>query len=788
MNTNIDLGKLALVIRKSWWIIIGLALLLFTAVRLYLRYTVPVYQAETQLKIDVSDATQNPAELVVGGQSGINAERTLAELEVLQSREMLGQVVRALNLQVAYFRQGRIIETEVLEAPFKLAYDSTTFRSYGNPIRIVLEDSLHYQYGWADSDNKLTRATFGQTVRLDSNLFVVTAVENAITLVEPNKEYRVIVYGYYNRIDKLRKNLLIAPYKGYSLFQLQYSDVVPQRAALVLNTLTNTYLAKELALRRRSFDQTLTFINDLIVQINQDLQSTQTDLEKYERTNRVPATEVLRNVQSTTYGEYTSSIGKLQSDLIVLRNLRQYVAQKLTDESLLKRTEIFIPAITSESLAPLADVIGSLNDLLLQRYTFLERNTMKSPVIIQNTASIQLVRNQLMATLDRTEATINQEIATKRTKLSSLDAELNSYPSAERDFRFAARPYTINEKTYEELLASQRQVQLSRAAIVSNSAVVNPALPPLEPISPKAMLLTVGSLVVGLLVGTFAVVSKELFRRTLANRKEVEQLTDAPLVAEIVRSKARMRNFELEVLTEPKSAITESFRGLRANLAFLTNDAQHPHRTIAITSTVSGEGKSYISTNLCATLTLLKKRVILVDLDLRKPKLHTSLNVPNDIGASSILSGQVPLNRAIQNTSYQHFDILTAGPTPPNPAELLSSQAFQDMLAELERAYDYVVVDTSPVGLVTDSMPILKSADIVLYILRSNFSQKIFLNNLTRLRNDQGLDNLFLVLNYVDQEDQSYGYGYGYGYGTGYYVDSTKKDTSLMGRVRNLLG
>jgi capsular exopolysaccharide synthesis family protein len=247
-----------------------------------------------------------------------------------------------------------------------------------------------------------------------------------------------------------------------------------------------------------------------------------------------------------------------------------------------------------------------------------------------------------------------------------------------------------------------------------------------------------------------------------------------PIIGVVRRSSESLKQkYPLLMSVEhPKSSLSESIRSIRTNMQFISPDKES--KIVSITSTVSGEGKSFITINLAGIISLLNVRVVILDMDLRKPKLHFSFGQDNSAGLSTYLVGKNSLDEILKKTQYKSLDIITSGPIPPNPAELIQSQRMTDLLAELRTQYDYILIDTPPIGLVTDGASILKLSDIALYVIRADYSKKSFAQNPDQLVEDHNIRNLYIILNSVSAANRRYG-GYGYKiYGSGYYSDDKK--------------
>lgn len=316
------------------------------------------------------------------------------------------------------------------------------------------------------------------------------------------------------------------------------------------------------------------------------------------------------------------------------------------------------------------------------------------------------------------------------------------------------------------------EAAISKASNESNNKIVEPAKGGYQ-ISPTPLKNYLIALLIGLFLPVAFLVVRELFKTKIEDVHFLENKLKIPLLGSVLLNKKNLSN--LVVFDQKKSGISESFRSLRANMKFiLPKDKQ---LTLLVTSTISGEGKTFCAMNLAAAYSLTGKKTVLVGCDMRKPKIFSNFDLKNDVGLSTFLSGQLDdYNNIIFDTKYSNLDVIVAGPTPPNPAELLFDSRFELLLNHLKATYDVVVLDTPPVGLVSETLDLLSLVDCSLFVFRQNYSQRAFIDAVNGLKTNKGIKNIFGIFNGVeDSKKVAYGYGYSYGNGYGYYDDDKKK-------------
>jgi tyrosine-protein kinase Etk/Wzc len=773
---DLDLRKVIVTVQRGRWAIV--AILLFTVIPAYLytRYTPSLFESAAYLKIDVG---ADKALSGIGGNSNDNflAGEIENQAELVRSRATIQKTIEKLNLNVQYFKRGRVIKAAQYAnfCPFEVIPDSTNFHAWG--------ESFELQF--LGGDKFVIFPILQPDLRQTCKIGQICIIDNSVVRIKLRQGFKInqLIGNYLFKIrttqdmvSEITAKLKVELYRG-TIYKLVYVDEVAQRAKDIPNTVAEIYLNDELTVLKRSSDQTIMFIDTLLMAVNEDMKGFERNLETYENVNQVPINELKRDYRRQGYLESETSVRTIDLSILALNKLKTYVLA-VPDVNYHGEDPALLPQLPDVLTPEINEMNAELNKMQLKRYAFVTRYGAESPIIKNVSEEVKAMKQVLFSSLDENIETLKDKKRMLYQQQGQLTGQISAYLSLERGLENARKPYSLYEKIYNDLFNKKTEASITRAAITSRSRIVNSAIVPRDPISPKRDLILYGSIVFGLLLGFAFVLIRESLKDTMELRFDAENRTTLPFIAEIFRipraSTPQTEILRLEVFKNTKSILTESFRSLRSNVTFLIDGMDK--QQISITSTISGEGKSFIALNLAAILSTLNKKVVLVDLDLRRPRLHQSLNMSNEKGASSVLVKLEDLDGVIQNTGYANFDIITSGPIPPNPAELLSGQSFNDFMEELKRRYDYIIYDTSPVGLVTDAINIMKICDLNLYIFRAEYSKLNFFKMAERLRDNQQLNNLYLVFNFSNPNLSKYGYKYGYGYGyaygysTGYYT------------------
>jgi capsular exopolysaccharide synthesis family protein len=347
-----------------------------------------------------------------------------------------------------------------------------------------------------------------------------------------------------------------------------------------------------------------------------------------------------------------------------------------------------------------------------------------------------------------------------------MDVSFRSLPETEQNLIRIERQFTLSENLYTYLQEKRAEAAITKASNTVNNKIIEPATGGFK-ITPKPLQNYTVAFLIGILFPLILIFLKEIFRTKIEDLKFLERRLRIPILSTILLNRT---DNNLVVLNQGKSGISEGFRSLRANLKYVLQ--RDDKITIMVTSTISGEGKTFCAVNLASVYSLTGKKTVLLGCDMRKPKIFGDFQIENKKGLSTFLSGESnDWKEVISPSGYENLDILVAGPTPPNPAELLLSVRFTALVEELKKEYDVIIMDTPPVGLVSETLDLLNHVDLTLFVFRQNYSQRTFIDSLNTLKGTKNLKSIYAVFNGVDMTKVNSGYGYSYGYGYGYYED-----------------
>jgi capsular exopolysaccharide synthesis family protein len=564
--------------------------------------------------------------------------------------------------------------------------------------------------------------------------------------------------------------------KTSSVIQLSLKTTVPERGEDFLNTLLQKYQQAGMEDKNEMAANTIKFVNTRLDSLTQELNGVESRLQHFMSTNGMANIEEQSKLFLDQASQLDQELTKQQLQLKILQQIHQYVSQP-------EKSYDLVPSTLGIQDPTLLSLIQQYNALQLQRSQQVRAGASpNNPIVKTMDHQINELRNNIRENVSNLEKSVQLAINKLEEQNQAFENKIRNVPKLQRDYISIKRQQDIKQTLYIYLLQKREEASITKAAAVSNSKVIDPAKTIPQPVAPKKRLIYLAALLLGLGLPGGLLYLKETLSRKITSRQDVEALTDVPIYAEVGHSQ---KEGPLVVMSGVRSPVAEQFRNLRTNLNFVLG-ATGKKKIILITSSMSGEGKSFVSLNLAMTYALLGKRTVLVDMDLRRPKLGRYLNMENHLGVSSYLAGEKMLEALPAELTFgQHnLHFINSGPVPPNPAELLLQPAMDEMITWLQEKYDYILLDTPPVGLVTDAQVLEKYADASLYIIRHNYTMKEQLRGLKNLQQDKKLPGLGIVLNDIKAGD-SYRYGYGgYGYGYGYYSENGHANSSVYQKVK----
>ena len=747
-------------------------LLSLTVAYTFLRYATPQYSASTSILIKDNNKSGISAELaafedlgIVGGGSSNNTDN---EIEILKSRKIIGSVIDTLDLFTTYFVEGRVKKTEVYnDNPIKINFISRNKMEQMKDTSFVVSILSNGKFELKDINGASSSSSsydFNTVIKSRVGLFNIIKSddfkENNINIFVYIRNKPSVISSYLSKIKIASIN------KNSSVLNLSLNHSVKEKAEDFLNELVRQYNFDAINDKSEISKKTKEFIDDRLVKIGLDLAKIQDDVKNYKNKNNITGLSSEGELALAQASINNEKIVDLETQL----NLINWVGESLNKQSGKFET---LPQNLGFSDVAISHSIDKYNELVHQKNRLSLSAGNKNPLLLQYTREIVSLKENLKKSISNLGHSLKSQLIQLKKEAYKVTSKVSSIPMLERGFIDIARQQEIISGLYSYLLKKKEETAISLAITVPNAKIIDVAYSTGASVFPKKKMVYLAALLLGLIIPFIIIYIKNLLDTKIHSRKDIEDLTTVPFIGDVPHSET---NEKIVIGNDARTSTAEAFRLIRTNLDFmLPNKDTDLGKTIFITSTTSGEGKSFISINLAAALSLSSKKVLLLGMDLRAPKVTEYLGIPERKGITNFITND---NISLDDVKFsipeiKGLDIIASGVIPPNPAELLLSSKIKDLFDEVKKDYDYIIVDTAPVNLVTDTLLVAKYADMFMYVTRANYLDKRMLNVPQTLYNEKKLPNMAIVLNDTDIA-RGYGYGYGYGYGNG-YIDDVKK-------------
>lgn len=709
---------------------------------------------------------------------GTSSSSVENEIHLFKSKRLMQEVVKKLELNYSYkHREGlKMLEYYKFSPIDAKICNIDPDNSYSFEIEIVDNKKLILSNFRNKKDKKIghkittnlndtTLTPFGKIIFLPTVFFSEDVYDTNILF---NKS------SLQKTTDYLLKNIEISMAdKNSSVINLSMKDESIARAEDILNTLIDVHNDDNISDKNKILISTNSFIKGRIQVMKKELSNIDTEIEKYMKTNK------LTDVSSETK-LFMESVGQLSTEDLIVQNqlsLANYMKEYIKDP---KNIHGLIPANAGIENKGIQSQIEEYNTSMLKRNELLSNSGPNNPIVSNMNNSLFSMRNTIINSMNNLIAGLKLQIKNMEYKKSETSDKIKSMPTQQKYIESIKRQQKIKEELYLYLLQKSEENDMQRAITESNCRIIDFAYGPVKPVAPKSKIILLGAFIFGLVLPFgFNSISK-LLNNTVKTRKELEDLTNIPFLGEIPYIDNIKEN-NLVIDKTSRNSINESFRILRSNLSFMLNDNK---KVVTSTSFSPDSGKSFVFSNLAKAFALTNKKIILIDLDIRKATLSSTKKIKNNkkIGVTNYLSGNVSnIDEIIYKTDKEgFFDMVNSGSIPPNPVELLLSPKLDEMIEKLKDRYDLIFIDCVPFEVVADMSIVNRISDIVVYITKPNVIDKRYLPRLEKLHDEKKLNNMCFILNGVNIKHSNYGYGYK-------YSEETIESNTLFGRLKKLI-
>jgi capsular exopolysaccharide synthesis family protein len=781
-NAYFDFKGFIVKIFSYWYlfvisILIGLSIAYFINVRKQ-----PIYQIESLITIKDD---QNPfftSNTSLTFNWGGVSDKVNTTVTTLKTRTHNQKVVDRLGYYIQYFEDGKYqMEDAYGRVPFIAVEDSLQPQLMGRKMTVTFLDentfelsltfedeepgNLNYfNYSSKEQERKYSdktnyKATFKTSEYIDSPYFKGQILRNTIPVLE-GKPYYFQFNNYYSTVKQFQDINVSPENKGSSILKLSLNGNNKEKLVDYLNT--TVYVLSEDMLNRKNLfaTKTIRFIDSSLTEKSKELKSVEEELNQFKISNDI----IDLTAESSEIRQRLTNLdlekNEIQRQLDYYNRLESYLRNRQN------YTDVPAPSVAGIDEPSISAAVGKIVALSEQRSKYAYSLKTDAPVFDDIDRQIDANKSVLLENIDSSKEILQEQLSTVRQNEAELERQIRKLPKEQQDLLKIERRYTISEETYSLFLSKRNEAGLIKAANVSDVQIIDKAMDTGGgKIGPNTQLNYVMALLIGSFVPLVFVFLLVFLDNKINNPKDIGKLSPIPILGVVGKSKT---SSNLAVFSKPRSAIAESFRGLRTSMQFIFKQKHiQGNKTILITSSISGEGKTFTGINMASVFSMSGKKTLLIGLDLRKPKIFEDFEITNDIGVVNYLIDQNSIEDITQTTKYDNLDVIVSGPVPPNPSELLMSDKMDVLFKTLKEKYDCIIMDTPPIGLVSDALNLGKYADASLYLLRQNYTKKAMLSVINEKYEKGEVKNISFVLNYF-QHKAKYGYGYNYGYGYGY--------------------
>lgn len=757
---------------SHWKLFIVSFALCFGLSVLYLKFTIPIYEVTSTILMKDDQKGGGIPELNVLKEIGIidvknNVEN---ELEVLKTATLADQVVRELGLYFSYQKADFFDNNRVLygsDSPIQLQLSELALNNIKKDIEFEVKiytngicrfSGLYHESEFTVSvmakDGQVL-LPFGMVYFQNGNVKVRKTMSVKVLLQSPSK----VAEGM------LKSTTMELTSKNTSVVNITLKTPSVQLGKDFLKKLIDVYNREDVNEQNLMASNTAIFIDKRLIALTKELNDVESKVENYKQGQGLTDINSEAKMFIEQTGAYEQKLLDVETQLAIVTDIDNYIRNKDNRYQLLPSST----GIKSESLGKL---IFDYNRLLLERTRLSRIASNTNQAMLTLTEQIESMFNNVQATVRNEKA--SWQIA--RQDLLGKDrqnaARIRAIPRQEREYTEIKRQQNIKETLFLYLLQKKEENYVKISMIEPKCKIIDKARSNGIPVSPNRTIIMILSFFFGLILPVIGIFIRDLLRYQILNKEELEKLSIVPVLGEILKS---VQSGHVIIREKNTDSFTEMVRLLRTNLLFILNDQDK--KVINILSSIHGEGKTFVTINLALSLALLDKKVLIIGLDIRKPKLGEYIGTANDPGITLYLSGHLAQSELIKPSGiHPNLSIITAGPVPPNPNELLAKPLLDKLIAELRNEFDYIVLDTAPIGVVSDSFVINRFADVSLYIVRAAYTHKKNVEDATTLYNSNKINNMYFILNGSEENKNAYRYGYGkkYGYGYGYGNDGVK--------------
>lgn len=774
-----DIARILSIVRKNWYLPILFGIAGVFLGNFYTYRLTSIYAAKTQIMLRSNDEI-NPGAIISDNSYYGNTTKTFVdnsnEKRVISSYDLISQAMHRLDFDVSYFLVGRVRTEEIFRtAPFVVKVISISSSLYEQQMKINFLSGNSFAITYMKGETEeVVKGVYGEEI-VTREFSLLINPRGTLTANQSNTmktaEYLVQVHSMDNLIKQFQNGLKVESPEYTNILEISVTDVIPARAVMFLDTLVQVYIENSITQRLDVNQNTLYFIEKQLNEVANILNNIEDTLQEYKEDEEIYDLDREGAQYFQRYLTYDDRKRSLQLQTASLDDLETYIRDN-------KDPQFLPPSAYFSYGDPFLDkCVANLYEMQVSYTMVLGTGTTENPELIQLRDNIERLKSNMLVYISNNRDAIGENISAVDKQIDTTKINMGEIPLKYRGLVNITRKLKVNENMYLFLLQRKANTVISRAGILPETRIIERArsMGIVEPDRKKiGYYFLAGAIILALVIAAIRVL---LFEK-VESADELRTMTNLPVAGEVLHYKAA-GDLKVVVDTDPKSAIAESFRTIRTNLQYMMGDKRKG--LIVVTSNSPGEGKTFCSINLAAILAKGGKKVILLELDLHRPRVQKGLDITSVNGFSTIAIGKCEIPDAVLSTTVENLDVILSGPLPPNPSEIVVSSKLEEVLDFCRDNYDFTIIDTPPVGLISDALVLMKKADCTLFVVSTKVSYRTIINNVLELFQQHNVKQVSFILNYVKKKRSRYYYskygygrygGYGYGgygsYGGGY--------------------
>ena len=800
-DQQVDIKSIIFNFLEHWYLFVISVVIALAVGFIINRYKTNIYQASATVLIKDDHSTFDPTSIMTN-MSYSNMQNIENEMTILKSWSLTERVVKKMGIEVTYLNKGRIATVEMYKnAPFDVEFDRSVPQSVNLVYEIDFLDNGKIALKATSENHSVYDFVLCQTIMSRPEVINIEGeynegdwIDNGFNRIrivrndrfdpenKPTTKMSFWLNSYPSLVRQMRSFSVSPTSKQSSIAAIVMNGTDKLKIVEFVNMLMIEYINRGLEKKNLVSENTINFIDQELSGIQDSLNRSEIDLKDFKSTNDL----MNLDVQATQVYSNLKALEKERAEMLVnvkiYRQLQTYIQNQIDDPE-----NLAAPSTMGINDPLLNKLVVDLVTLSQTKATQLLTQTEQHPQVVKINEQIVTAKKTLLETVNNLVSNAQMGLDEINKRIAQAETEVRVLPEKQRQLVNFQRKYDFNDDTYKYLMQRRAEAQIIRASNTPDNEIIDEArLDTVIRVAPRTAINYLIALIIGLLVPALYLFLKDFFNVSINDRKEIEKLTDFPIIGQIPLVTSQD---PCVVINSPKSPVSEAFRSIRTNVEYITQGK--PKSTILITSDTQGIGKTFNSINIASVYALYGKKTILLGFDMRKPKLFQEFGLTNNTGLSSFLSNKDTLDNIIQTSvKSPNLDIITSGPIPPNPAELIASQKCEELFSSLKERYDYIIIDTPPLGLVTDAFLLMKFTDVNLFIVRQGVTNKNIFGGIIQDLANRNL-NASIIINGMElgknygyrYGNYKYGYAYAYGYGNygkygsgeGYYGEESSR-------------